>query len=1031
MVWTDIFIKRPVLSVVVSLLILLIGLRAAAVLPIRQYPKLSNTVVTVTTSYPGASADLIQGFITTPIEQAVASAEGVDYMTSSSVLGTSTIQVFIKLNFDPNQALTEVLAKVNSVKYLIPKESNDPIVAKSTGQATAVMYLGFSSEVLSGSAISDYLTRVVQPVLSTVDGVASADILGGQTFAMRLWLDPVRMAGRNISPNEVAAAIAANNFQAAAGQSKGFFIVSNVSANTDLQNLEQFKRMIVKSKDGGFVRIDDIATVELAAQSTDASVAFNGEHAIFIGVQVTPQGNPLTLVKGVRALFPELERNLPPSMKMKVAYDSTKFIQSSIDEVEKTLGEAVIIVVVVIFLFLASFRSVLIPIVTIPLSLIGVCSLMLAAGFSFNLLTLLAMVLAIGLVVDDAIVVVENIHRHLEEGKPPVQAAMTGAREIVGPVISMTITLAAVYAPIGFLGGLTGALFREFAFTLAGSVIVSGIIALTLSPMMCSVLLKSSEESRFAKLVNRVFGAMTRWYGRQLDRSLDYRPITGLFALTILGLAGFLYMHTAKELAPEEDQGIVFTLTKAPKYANIDYYDFYGAKLDKAYSQFPETDLRFILNGINGPQSGIAGMLLTPWDERTRSSIKLKPLVQAELSKIEGMSAFAFNLPPLPGGPGGLPIQMVISSTNGFQSVFEEMNKLKDAARKSGLFIVSDSDLDFNQPVVRIKVDRSKASDLGLTMQNIGNTLATMLGGNYVNRFNLEGRSYQVIPQVPREARLSPESLGTYYLSTPTGQQIPLSTVVSIETATDPNALTHYNQLNSATFQAVPMPGVTVGQAVDFLEGLAQKLPAGFSHDYLADSRQYVQEGNQLAITFGFALIIIFLVLAAQFESLRDPLVIMISVPMAIVGALIPLFFGLATMNIYTQVGLLTLVGLISKHGILMVEFANELQLKESLDRRSAIEMAARVRLRPILMTTAAMVTGLLPLLSATGAGAASRFSIGLVVVAGMAIGTLFTLFVLPAVYVWIATDHRAGAKSERAREIAEFDLGSKALRPT
>ena len=468
MVWTDIFIKRPVLSVVVSLLILLIGFKAATSLPIRQYPKLSNTVVNVTTVYPGASAELIQGFITTPIEQAVASAEGVDYMTSSSVLGTSTIQVYIKLNFDPNQALTEVLAKVNSVKYLIPKESNDPVVTKTTGQTTAVMYLGFSSEVLSGSAISDYLTRVVQPVLSTVDGVASADILGGQTFAMRLWLDPVRMAGRNVSPVDVSAAIAANNFQAAAGQSKGYFIVSNVSTNTDLTNLDQFKRMIVKAKDGGFVRMEDIATVELAAQSTDASVAFNGEHAIFIGVQATPQGNPLTLVKGVRALFPELERNLPPSMKMKVAYDSTKFIQSSIDEVEKTLGEAILIVVVVIFLFLASFRSVIIPVVTIPLSLIGVCSLMLAMGFSINLLTLLAMVLAIGLVVDDAIVVVENIHRHLEEGKPPVQAAMQGAREIVGPVISMTITLAAVYAPIGFLGGLTGALFREFAFTLAG-----------------------------------------------------------------------------------------------------------------------------------------------------------------------------------------------------------------------------------------------------------------------------------------------------------------------------------------------------------------------------------------------------------------------------------------------------------------------------------------------------------------------------------------------------------------------------------
>src|ERR1700712_2161773 len=629
---TDIFIKRPVLSVVVSLLILLIGLRAAAVLPIRQYPKLSNTVINITTVYPGASADLIQGFITTPIEQAVASAEGVDYITSSSVLGTSTIQVYIKLNFDPNQALTEVLAKTNSVKYLIPKESNDPIVTKTTGQTTAVMYLGFSSEELSGSAISDYLTRVVQPVLSTVDGVASADILGGQTFAMRLWLDPVKMAGRGVSPNDIQAAIIANNFQAAAGQAKGYLIVSNVSTNTDLRNIDQFKKMIVKSKDGGFVRIEDIAEVELAAQSSDASVAFNGEHAIFIGVQATPQGNPLTLVKGVRALFPELERNLPPSMKMKVAYDSTKFIQSSIDEVEKTLGEAVIIV---IFLFLASFRSVLIPVVTIPLSLIGVCSLMLMAGFSFNLLTLLAMVLAIGLVVDDAIVVVENIHRHLEEGKPPVQAAMQGAREIVGPVISMTITLAAVYAPIGFLGGLTGSLFREFAFTLAGSVIVSGVIALTLSPMMCSVFLKGGDHGRFAKTVDRVFGAMTRWYGRRLDRSLGYRPITPLFAVTILGLVGFLYMHTSKELAPEEDQGIVFSITKAPKYANIDYVDYYGGKLNKAFEKFPESDLTFVLNGITGPQGGIAGMLLKPWDQRKRSAMQLKPLVQAELSKIE------------------------------------------------------------------------------------------------------------------------------------------------------------------------------------------------------------------------------------------------------------------------------------------------------------------------------------------------------------------------------------------------------------
>ncbi|MGB7246641.1 MAG: multidrug efflux RND transporter permease subunit [Methylovirgula sp.] len=1024
MAFTDIFIKRPVLSLVVSLLILLIGLKAATNLPIRQYPKLSNTVITVTTTYPGASPELMQGFITTPIEQAVASAEGIDYMTSSSVQGTSTISVYMKLNFDPNQALTDVMAKVNQVKYQIPKAANDPIILKSTGQTTAVMYIGFSSPKLTASAISDYLTRVVQPLLSTVDGVASADILGGQTFAMRLWLDPIRMAGRGVSAADVMNAIQANNFQAAAGQTKGYFTISNVTTNADLTDIDQFKRMIVKAKDGGLVRMQDIATVELGAQSEDSSVAFNGQHAIFIGVQATPQGNPLAIVKGVRALFPAIQRNLPPTLEMKVAYDSTKFIQSSIHEVEKTLIDAIVIVIVVIFLFLGSFRSVLIPVVTIPLSLVGSCALMLAMGFSLNLLTLLAMVLAIGLVVDDAIVVVENIYRHLEEGKTPVQAALQGAREIVGPVIAMTITLAAVYAPIGLLGGLTGSLFREFAFTLAGSVIVSGVIALTLSPMMCSVLLtRGTMHGGFAGLVDKAFGAVTGWYGRRLDRSLDYRPATALFAVTILGLVVFLYDHSRQELAPEEDQGIIFALTKTPQYANIDYANYYGAKLDKAFQQFPETDLRFVLNGTPSSNQGISGMLLKPWDERKRSAMTLKPLVQAQISKIAGVNAFAFNLPPLPGGPGGLPVQMVISSINGFPTIFQEMAKIKNAARKSGLFIVVDSDLDFDQPVVRVSIDRSKANDLGLNMQTIGNTLALMLGGNYVNWFNLEGRSYEVIPQVPRTFRLTPELLTHYYVPSLTGEQIPLSTVVSISTATDPNALTHFNQLNSATFQAVPMPGVSMGQAVNFLESQANLLPTGFSHDYLADSRQFRQEGNQLAVTFFFAMIIIYLVLAAQFESLRDPLVIMISVPMAISGALLPLFFGVATINIYTQVGLVTLIGLISKHGILMVSFARDLQINEGLDRRAAIERSARVRLRPILMTTAAMVTGLFPLLIATGAGAASRFSIGLVVVSGMSIGTLFTLFVLPAVYVALAKDHRAAATSRRNKEIAAFEM--------
>jgi multidrug efflux pump len=802
---------------------------------------------------------------------------------------------------------------------------------------------------------------------------------------------------------------------------KGYFTVTNVSANTGLDDVGQFKRMVVKSQNGAVVRMEDIATIDLAAQSWTSSVMMNGQHAVFIGIQATPTGNPLTIVKGVRGILPEIQRNLPPSVTMQVAYDSTKFIQASIDEVQFSLGAAVVIVVLVIFLFLGSLRAVAIPIVTIPLSLVGAGTLMAAFGFSLNLLTLLAMVLAIGLVVDDAIVVVENVYRHIEEGRTPAQAALIGAREIASPVISMTLTLAAVYAPIGFLGGVTGALFREFAFTLAGAVIISGVVAVTLSPMMCSLLLsREMLHGRFVRIVDRVFHGLADWYGRKLERSLDYRPVTALFACAVFASIAFMYLHTKAELAPEEDQGVLFALTKAPQYSNLDYAESYNGELDKAFTSFPETYLRFIVNGRFGPNQGIAGVILKPWDERTRTAQQLKPLMQRKVSVVEGLSAFVFSLPPLPATIGGLPIQMVIYSPGDFETIYKAMEKIKAAARKSGLFIVVDSDLDFNQPVIKVQIDRSKANELGVTMQSIGNTLALLVGENYVNRFNLAGRSYEVIPQVPRTNRLTPETLAQYYVKSAAGQPVPLSNLVSLKLETEPNALTQYNQLNSATFQAVPMPGVTTGQAVDFLEQQVKGLPLGFSHDYLSDTRLYVKEGNQLAITFVFALIIIFLVLAAQFESLRDPLVILVSVPMSICGALLPLFFGLATMNIYTQVGLVTLIGLISKHGILMVAFANELQLSEKLNRRRAIEHAARVRLRPILMTTAAMVVGLVPLLTATGAGASSRFSIGVVVVAGMSIGTLFTLFVLPAVYTVLAKNHLAAAQSTRTREIAQ-----------
>jgi multidrug efflux pump len=1019
--FTDIFIRRPVLSIVVSLLILLIGARSLSSLPIRQYPQLSNTLITITTLYPGASSDLMQGFITQPIAQAVATAEGLDYLTSNSIQSTSTIQAYVKLNYDPNKAMTDIMAKVQQVKYRIPKDANDPVITKTTGDTTDLMYIGFSSPQLSGAAITDYLSRVVQPLLTTVDGVAEAEILGGQTFAMRVWLDPVKMASRGVTGADVAAAIQANNFQSAPGQAKGYFTVINVTADTALTNLDQFKQMTVKAGGGSLVRLQDIATVDLGAENTNSSVMMSGQQAVFIGIKATPAGNPLTIVQGVRELQPTIERGLPPTVKMNIVYDSTKFINSSINEVIRTLVEALAIVVVVIFLFLGTFRSVVIPVVTIPLSLVGAGMIMLALGFSLNLLTLLAMVLAIGLVVDDAIVVVENIYRHIEEGKQPIEAAIMGAREILGPVIAMTITLAAVYAPIGLLTGLTGTLFREFAFTLAGSVIISGVIAVTLSPMMCSVLLtREMSQGWFARKVDHFFSAITRWYGRRLASSLNYRSVTALFALGILASLVFLYTHIGAELAPEEDQGVIFAMGKGPQYSNLDYTTVYSKELDAIYRSFPETLATFVVSGFQGLNSSISGMILKPWDERTRSSTQLRQIVQGRLAGITGMNVFAFNLPPLPGSTGGLPVQMVINSPEGFDRVFQAMEEIKTRALKSGLFMVIDSDLAFNSPAVHLRIDRAKANDLGITMADVGSTLALLVGENYVNRFNLSGRSYEVIPQVPRADRLSPDQLSHYYVKTRSGGTVPLSTVVSVESGVEPNALTQYNQLNSATFSAVPMIGVTMGQVVKFLEQTAEEvLPRGFNHDYLSESRQYVREGNQLTVTFVFALIIIYLVLSAQFESLRDPLVILVSVPMSICGALLPLFMGLATMNIYTQVGLVTLIGLISKHGILMVEFANVLQRTEQLDRRTAIERAAQVRLRPILMTTAAMVVGLIPLLLASGAGAASRFSIGVVIVAGMSIGTLFTLFVLPMVYTVLAKDHRAAASGKRAATFA------------
>lgn len=1007
--FTDLFIKRPVLAGVISAFILLIGLNSLLKLQVRQYPELTNTVITVTTVYPGATAELMQGFVTTPIQQSVASANGVDYITSSSSQGLSTVSAYIRLNFPPEVAITEVMSKVQEVNSQLPKEIQSPVIKKTTGEAYAILYVGFSSDHMTNAQITDFINRQVQPRLATVEGVASVEVLGGQTFAMRLWLDPQKMTARKVSSADVASALLRNNYQSAPGQTKSYYVVTNVEANTGLESVEDFENMVVKEVNQDVVRLRDIATVELDAQSYNSVVKMNGEKSVFIGVKNTPTSNPLTMVKKIRQTLEDFQVNLPPTLTYKIAYDATEFIQSSINEVTKTLLEAAFIVILVIFLFLGNLRAVLIPIVTIPLSIIGVCSFLLLLGFSINLLTLLAMVLAIGLVVDDAIVVVENVYRHLREGKTPLQAAVIGSREIAVPVLSMTITLVAVYAPIGFMGGITGALFSEFALTLAGSVVVSGVVALTLSPMMCSKILRADDaEGWFTLKVEEVLHLLSQYYRKYLKIVIRHRRGVVLGFALIVGFSGIFLKFTSSELAPQEDQGIVMGATKGPQHVNTDFMSHYTDQLIEIMKGIPEGELSFAFAGMEVPTAGFAGLILKPWDKRKRSAHAIMEEMQQKYSRVTGLNAFCFQPAPLPGNAGGLPVQFVINSLADYRIIYQVMDGLKQAALKSGMFFVVDSDLEFNNPVYKVAINRSKANQLGVSMQDIGDTLALMMGENYLNRFNLYGRSYQVIPMAPRSERLSQENIADFHVTSVSGKQVPLSTIAHIDLVSQPNQLFQFNQINSATFQALPKPWIKMGEVIEFLEAYAQKnLPAGFTYDYLSESRQYIQEGKTLYATFLLAIIIIFLVLAAQFESLRDPFVIMLSVPMSIFGALLVLFVGLTSMNIYSQIGLVTLIGLITKHGILIVEFANQLQIEQGLSKKDAIIEAATIRLRPILMTTAAMVVGLIPLVLARGAGAASRFSIGVVIVSGMLIGTFFTIFVVPSFYMILSRPKR------------------------
>jgi multidrug efflux pump len=1010
MTFTDVFIKKPVLATVISVLILVLGLRSMFGMPVRQYPETQNATVTVTTTYFGAAPDVVAGFITAPIEEAVAQAQGIDYLSSSSYSGVSTVTATLKLNYDSNRALSEINTKVQSVINRLPPQAQQPVLAVQVGEQIDSMYMGFNSSTLPTNKITDYVLRVIQPRLQTIQGVKQAELLGGRQFALRAWLDPARMASVGVTAEDVYGALQANNYLSALGTTKGQMVSIDLTAGTDLHSLDEFKQLVVKQSGDSLVRLTDVANVTLGATDYDSATRFDGKQSVFIGVKVAPDANVLTVVQKVRDTFPEILDSLPEGLHGEIVYDSTEYINDSITEVEKTLIEALAIVTIVIFLFLGSMRSVIIPIIAMPLSLIGAFFVMLALHYSINLLTLLALVLAIGLVVDDAIIVVENIDRHIKMGKTPFNAALDGARELALPIIAISVVLIAVYVPIGFQGGLTGVLFSEFAFTLAGAVGVSAVVALTLSPAMCALFLKEHTHGGLVAVIDRNFERFSAAYRRLLDRLLAAWGMVVAFGFFIVLLIAVFMMVPSSfggiksELAPPEDQGFLFHLLTGPPNATNQQMTTYSRQVFESMKDLPEYKHAFQIDGAGAVNSGFGGISLKPYAERTRVAGTVQQDLQGKASHIAGANVYWINPPSLPGGGQGLPVQFVIATTDSFANLYQVAQAVVAKAQATGRFFVLDNGLKIDKPQTTVEVDRDKIAALGLNMSQVGGSLSAMLGGGYVNYFSMAGRSYRVIPQVQQQDRLTADQLGSYYLRTASGQMIPASTVIHFKTETAPQSITRFQQLNSATIGAVF--GGTQGDALDMLRNIAKDvLPAGYSIDYAGESRQFVQESGGFMVTLLFALIIIYLTLAAQFESFRDPLVVMMSVPMAIFGALVFLFLGYATLNVYTQVGLVTLVGLIAKHGILIVQFANELQ-ESGKAKIEAIAEAASIRLRPILMTTAAMALGVLPLVIASGAGAVGRNHMGLVIFTGISIGTVFTLFVVPAMYMLLARDH-------------------------
>jgi len=1017
MKFTDIFIQRPVLASVISLLILVLGLRAIVALEVRQYPDTKNTVVTVTTTYPGASGELVKGFITTPLQQAIAEADGIDYLTSSSRQSVSKIEVHMKLDYDPKDAVAEIQAKVASQRNVLPPEADDPVIDSRTGDTSSLMYIAFYSPTMHPSQITDYLLRVVRPQLQAIPGVAKATLFGGKTFAMRVWLDPRKMAAFGVTAGDVRQVLLSNNYLAGAGETKGDFVAVDLSATTDVTRVEDFENLVVRVENGTLVRLSDVARTELGSEDYDSGGWYNGQTAVYIGIDPVPGSNPLDVAGGVHAAIPEIEAQMPSTMKAMIPYDGSEFIEASIEEVFTTLGEAILIVLLVIFVCLGSLRAALVPAVAVPLSLVGGAFLMLIMGFSINLLTLLAMVLSIGLVVDDAIVVVENVHRHIENGLSAFDAAILGARELWLPIIAMTTTLVAVYAPIGFMGGLVGSLFIEFAFALAGAVVISGIVALTLSPMLCAKVFKTSRHGRFEQAVENSFAWLSRAYGAVLHRVLDFSSVIVAFGLAVTVCIYFLFTMTQSELAPTEDQSILYVSGRGPETATIEYTRHYAHKMLEVYQTIDEYKESFFMLGFGGaPNAVFGGFKMDLPRTRERSQTEIGHELQFKLASIAGLQVSSFPRPSLPGAGRGLPVQFVVLSAADYAELDQRVDELLDRALASGKFTFLQKAVEFTRPKTNIILDRNLAGTLGIEMEEIGRALALFLGGNYVNWFNFEGRSYKVIPQVEREYRASAEMLQGYYVRSGEGRLIPLATLVSFEKLVEPSDRTQFQQLNSLILQGIPAPGVTMGDAIEFLNTQARNvLPREYSWDYAGMARQYTQQGNALVVTFFVSLIIIYLVLAAQFESWRDPLIILMSVPMSIAGALFFIAWGFGTINIYTQLGLITLIGVIAKNGILIVEFANRLQSAEGFPKRAAVERAAMIRLRPILMTSIAMIVAMAPLLSASGPGAASRFQMGLVIVSGLGIGTVFTLFVVPAYYLFIARDHRALADEQAA----------------